>query len=244
MIIDTTITQNDTDEFDKIFQTSYQRYSKFRTAVAVNTGVVGMAECFKAHSYLRGMEFPSWSKVPDGEKEEAANICAKGVVCWENELVLGALASASISSHVGAADIGVTYETLTEVAQALIDQDAGSIQNEVCIACPYQWYRTLRLDEKIDWVDGDTIRFRMGQTQFKWETEFLSSHSANGSFDPAQGIGYAFTKESIGLIYNPEPCGHIGWDLRSLSWQLSGVICADAVVRLPEGIVEILGPKA
>ena len=245
MVIDTTtVTRNDIDEFDKMFQTGYQRYSRFRTAVTVNTGADGDAERFTAHRDLRGMEFPSWSDVSGGEKEEAANICAEGVVRWENEFVLGALASASISSHVGAADTGVTYETLTEAAQTLIDQDAGSIQNGVCIACPYQWYPSLRLDKRMEKVDDSTNwKFYLDQAEFEWKIEFLSIHATTGSFDPAQGIGYAFTKESIGLTYNLEPFGYIGWGICPLNWELTGVINADAVVRSPKGIVRILGPK-
>ena len=83
----------------------------------------------------------------------------------------------------------------------------------------------------------------MDKTEFKWETEFLSGHSANGSFDPAQGIGYAFTRESIGLAYSSEPSGDIEWDSLNKRWQLSGIMSASAAVRLPKGIVKILGPK-
>lgn len=244
MAIDKTLTRSDIDEFDKMLKAGYQRYSRFRTAVTVSAGEADDFRSLSTPSVcLNGIEFPSWSRVPHFEKKEAADGCAKEVVCLENELVLGALASASIPSSVGAADIDVTQETLVAVAQVLIDQDAGPIRNEVCIACPGQWYTTLHLDKRIEWADG-TAKFRMGETEFKWKFEFLSGHAANGSFDPAQGIGYAFTKESIGLTYNLEPTGDIDWDLRSLSWALSGAIGAAAAVRLPKGIVKILGPKA
>ena len=243
MAIDKTITKNDIDEFDKMLYAIYQILSRFIATVTVNTGVVGDASRVIVHEYLCGREFPSWRQVPESEKEEKANICAGGLICKENELVLGALALAGISPHVGAADIGVTYGTLTEVAQVLIDQDTGPIQSEVCIACPYQWHETLCSDKKVGVGDG-TIRFRTSKTEFKWETEFLPSHSANGGFDPAQGIGYAFTKESMGLAYNSEPSGDIEWDSLNKRWQLSGIMSASAAVRLPKGIVKILGPKA
>ncbi len=244
MEIDKTITPSDIDEFSKMLQVSYQRCSRFRTAVTVNTGE---ADDFRSLStppvHLNGIEFPSWSRVPHFEKKEAADGCAKEVVRLENDLVLGALALASIPFSVGAADIDVTQETLVAVAQVLIDQDASPIRNEVCIACPGQWYTTLHLDERIEWADG-TAKFCMGEMEFEWKFEFLSIYAANGSFDPAQGIGYAFTKESIGAAYKREPTGSIDWDLRSLSWALSGAIGAAAAVRLSKGIVKILGPKA
>ena len=244
MEIDKTLARSDIDEFDKMVQTGYQGKSRFRTAVTVSAGE---ADDFRSLStppvYLSGIEFPSWSRVPPFEKKEAADGCAKEVVCLENELVLGTLASASIPSSVGVADIDVTQETLVAVARALIAQDADPIRNEVCIACPYQWRTTLHLDKRIEWADG-TAKFRMGETEFEWKFEFLPIHATNGSFDPAQGIGYAFTKESIGLAYNREPTGDIDWDLRSLSWELSGAIGAAAAVRLSKGIVKILGPKA
>ena len=233
-----------------MLQTGYQRKSRFRTAVTVNAGVADNFEPLIAYRKLNAITFPSWSHVPHDERKEAAASCAKGVVHWENELVLGALASAGIPSSVGAADIYVTQETLIAVAQALIDQDADPIRNEVCIACPYQWYETLRLDRRINRIADGTIRFRMDKTDFMWKIEFLPRREflpscvANGSFDPAQGIGYAFTKESVGLTYNLEPTGDINWEHRSLSWLLRGTIGADAVVRLPKGIVKILGPKA
>ena len=243
MAIDKTITKNDIDEFDKMFHASYQRLSRFRAAVTVNTGVVGVSKTLATRSeYLSGIQFPSWGEVPNSEKEEKADICAKRVVRLENGLVLGALASASISSHAGAVDIDVTYATLAEVAQTLIDRDADPIRTEVCIACPYQWDASLSLDKRIEKIDG-SLSFCMDIAEFKWEIESLSSCATYGIFDPAQGIGYAFTKESIGLTYNSEPFGDIGWDLRSLSWQLTGAINADAVVRSPKGIVKILGPK-
>ena len=244
MATEKTITQDDIDAFDRMLRASYQRLSRFRAVVTVNTGVVGDASRVIVHGYLCGREFPSWRQVPEGEKEEKADICADGLVCKENGLVLGVLASAGISSHVGAVDIDVTYATLAAVAQALIDQDADPIRNEVCIACPDQWHETLCSDKKVDEVDDGTIRFRTSKTEFKWETEFLPSHSANGSFDPAQGIGYAFTKESMGLSYNSEPSGDIEWDSLNKRWQLSGIMSASAAVRLPKGIVKILGPKA
>ena len=244
MAIDKTITKNDIDEFDKMLYASYQRLSRFRAVVTVNTGVAGVSRTLATRSeYLSGIQYPSWSEVPDSEKEEKAEICAKRVVRLENGLVLGALASANISSHVGAVDVDVTYATLAAVAQALIDQDADPIRNEVCIACPYQWDASLSLDGRIEKIDG-SLSFCMDIADFRWEIECLSSCATNGIFDPAQGIGYAFTKESIGLTYNTEPFGDIGWDHRSISWQLTGAINADAVVRSPKGIVKILGPKA
>ena len=244
MAIGKTLTRSDIDEFDKMLKAGYQKYSRFRAVVTVSAGE---ADDFRSLStppvYLSGIEFPSWSHVRHFEKKEAADGCAKEVVRLENGLVLGALASASIPFSVGASDIDVTQKTLVAMAQVLIDQDAGPIRNEVCIVCPGQWYTTLHLDKRIEWADG-TAKFRMGETEFMWKFEFPSSHAANGSFDPAQGIGYAFTKESVSLTYDREPTGDIDWDLRSLSWALSGTIGADAVVRLPKGIVKILGPKA
>ena len=241
MDIDKTITPSDIDEFDKMLKAGYQRYSRFRAVVTVSTGE---ADDFRhlstPHVALSGIKFPSWRHVPYDEKQEAADRCAEEVVCLENELVLGALASASIPSSVGAAGIDVTQEALIAVARALIAQDADPIRNEVCIACPYQWRTTLHLDKRIEWADG-TAKFRMDKTEFKWEFVFLLSRSVNGSFDPAQGIGYAFTKESIGLAYSLEPAGDIDWDPRSLSWALSGDIGAAAAVRLSKGIVKILG---
>ena len=245
MAFDKIVPRSAIDEFDAMVQAGYQRHSRFRAAVTVNTGDADDSErLIEPGGCLSGIEFPSWSHVPHNEKEEKADSCAKVIVRLENRLVLEALASASIPSSVGFADIVVTRDTLIAAAQALIDQGAGPIRNEVCIACPYQWRSELRLDERINWIDGNLIKFRMDKTEFKWKIEFLSIYSANGSFDPAQGIGYAFTKESIDLTYSLEPTGDIGWNALELGWQLSGVMSAAAVVRLPKSIVEILGPKA
>lgn len=259
MILDKTVPQIKVAEFEAVLMNAYQRAGLLKPAVESKHADAFSDEVspsgprtdnlmLKPKSWSDGQYlsiFPHGRMHGDDMKDAACNIgpaCARR----DDQLILDALASAGTLSTVGALGVDFTYETLVQVVKTLADKDINLMRYQMCVACPYFWGGKLRNDERIEWkaekrFKRGTIRFYVGNTEFEWKIKLLPDRSAFGGFDPAQGIGYAFAKESIILGYATELAGDIVWIPQCHSFLATGHMSADAVVRQPECVVKILG---
>ena len=191
-----------------------------------------------------------YGRVLDDTKDATRNI-GQAAACRVDQLILDALESPDNLPTVGAVGADVTCETLAQAVKILIDKGIGLMRNHVCVACPYLWFSKLRVDKRIKWSDcaenqnySEAISFRLGEKEFNCRIEFIPDYSDMGGFNPAQGVGYAFTKDSIVLGHATGPVGDIVWVRQRRSFLVMGRMIADAVVQRPEGIVKILGQTA
>ena len=189
-------------------------------------------------------------RVLDDDMKDAAHNIGQAAARRDDQLILDAPASVGTLSTVGAAGIDVTFETLAQAMRILADK-GDLMRNQACVACPSLWYSKLRQEDKAEWSDYaesknniGTISFRVGEKEFNCRLEFIPDYSGMGGFDPTQGVGYAFTKDSIVLGHATGPTGDIAWVPQRRSFLVMGRMIADAVVQRPEGIVKILGQTA
>ena len=256
--------QSKVDKYSTTLVSEYQRSGILRSAVeSKRIGVFGNEidpSGSKAGNLM--LKPRSWSDsqylsifpydwVQDDDMEDAACDMGQAAARREDQLVLDALASAGTLSTVGTAGADVTPETLAQAMKILIDRGIDPMRDRVCVACPYLWESKLREDKRIKWSDrtasrnsSETISFRVGEKEYNCRIEFIPDYSDMGGFNPAQGVGYVFTKESIALVYGVTLVGNIGWVPRRRSFLASGYMERDAVVQRPEGTVKILAQTA
>lgn len=264
MTFDKTVAQSEVDKYSAMLMSKYQRSGILKSTVESRridvfgdetdpSGPKAGNLMLKSRSWSDGQYlriFPH-GRVQDDDMEDAARGIGQAAARRDDQLILDAFAFAGSLSTVGAIGADVTYEMLAQVVRTLAHKDIDPMRNQVCVACPYLWRGKLRIDKKIKLDDcakdrnaSRTIRFRVGNTEFVWLIKFLPDRSAIGGFDPAQGIGYAFTKESVVLSYGVTLVGNIDWVPRCHSFRASGYMERDAVVQQPEGIVKILSQNA
>ena len=261
MILDKTVPQIKVDEFKAVLMSAYQRAGVLKPAVeskradAFNDEIgpsgpradnlMLKPKSWSGGQYLR--IFPH-GRMHDDDTKDAACSIGQAAACWNDQLILDAPASASIPSTVGALGTDVTYEILAQAIKILIGKGIDPMRNHVCVACPYFWFLKLRKDKRIKWSDcaenqnySEIISFRIGEKEFSCRIEFIPDYSDTGGFNPARGVGYVFTKDSIILGHVAGLVGDIDWIPQRHSFLATGHMSADAVVQRPEGIVKILG---
>ena len=264
MTFDKTVAQSKVDDFNAKLMSEYQHSGALKSAVeSKRIGVFGDETgpsgpkasnlMLKPQSWSDGQYlsiFP-YDRVQDDDMEDAACNMGQAAARREEQLVLDALASAGTLSAVGAVGADVTSETLAQAMKIQIDRSIDLTRDQVCVACPYLWELKLRKDKRIKWSDrtasrnnSETISFRAGEREYNCRIEFIPDYSDMGGFNPARGVGYAFTKESIALVYGVTLVGNIGWVPRHRSFRASGYMERDAVAQRPDGIVKILGQTA
>lgn len=264
MTFDKTVTRSEVDKFSALLMSEYQRSGILKSVVegkriGVFDDEIGPSGpgadnlMLKPRSWSDGEDlsiFP-YGRVQDDDMEDAACNMGQAAARREDQLVLDALASAGTLSTVGAVGADVTSETLAQAMKIQIDRGIDLTRDQVCVACPYLWELKLRKDKRIKWSDrtasrnnSETISFRADEREYNCRIEFIPDYSDMGGFNPARGAGYAFTKESIALVYGVTLAGNIDWVPRRHSFRASGYMERDAVAQRPDGIVKILGQTA
>ena len=264
MIFDRTAVQSEDNEFHAALVSQYQRSGILKSAVESKHigefgnevglgGPRGDNLTLKLRSWSDGedLSLSPYYRVLDDDKEDAAHSMGQAAARRDDQLILDALASAGTLLTVGAVGVDVTPETLTQAMKILIDRGIDLMRDQVCVACPYLWESKLREDKRIKWSDrtasrnsSETTSFRVGEKEYSCRSEFIPDYSDMGGFNPAQGVGYVFTKKSIALVYGVTLDGDIGWVPRCRSFRASGYMERDAFVQRPEGIVKVLGQTA
>ena len=182
----------------------------------------------------------------DDDMHELASSQAKDFARRDDQFILDALDRAEITSEVGAHNADVTFETFIKVTQTLIKNRAELERNRGCVVCPYLWCEKMRNETRMTLADdakGQDASKGIISSVDGMRLVFLPDQPAAERFRIANGVGYAFTDESIVLGYGSPPNLDFGEIRSELPRLISMYMSAGAAVRREKSCVRILGPK-
>ena len=184
--------------------------------------------------------------VSDDEIHELASDRAKDFAHRDDQFILDALDRAEITSEVGAHNADVTFETFLEVTQTLIKNRAELERHRRCVVCPYLWCEKMQNETRMSLADdpqGQDASKSIISSVDGMRLVFLPDRPAAERFRIANGVGYAFTDESVVLGYGRPPNLDFGGIRSELPRLISMHMSAGAAVRREKSCVRLLGPK-
>ena len=188
----------------------------------------------------------SIQKAPWDDKNELAENCAQAAGRREDQIILDALSASTPETTQDFRAGKLDFQAMTKIRGALMGKAADPMRNKVSAVFPHTWYESMRNDMKLhstDYVKGKesdkAVAFRVDGM----DVIFMDDRSTMEGFDPAAGVGYVYTKKSVVLGYGINVTFDVDWDIKVKGWLISGLVTLGAVVRLPRGVVKVLGPK-
>lgn len=182
----------------------------------------------------------------DDDMRELATDQAKVFAHRGDQLILDALDHAEIISEVGAHNADITFETFAMVMQTLIGNGADPCRNRICVVCPHHWSEKMQNEKRMTLADDakeqDASKGIISSVD-DMRLVVLPKQPAAEKFRVADGVGYAFSDESIVLGYGCPPNLDFGEIHPELLRLISKYMRAGAAVRREKSCVKILGPK-